>query len=136
MVCQSCGAELRYATHYCWWCTRGPRDSTGAKTSEGHAPPPTGTVRLRPLRGAGPAFNVPWNVPVSIGRAPTNDIAVYHPTVSRTHAEICRTEDGLRLRDLGSANGTFVNGVAIKECFVFPGDSLQLGRVGMRITPD
>lgn len=55
-------------------------------------------------------------------------------SVSRRHAEIVRTGDALVLRDLGSTNGTFVNGVKIAgDQTLRRGDSLQLGSVQFRL---
>lgn len=53
---------------------------------------------------------------VRIGREPqTNDLVLDSAEVSRYHAVLQRKDDGYRLVDLGSANGTFVNGQRIKE---------------------
>ncbi|MBK9653987.1 MAG: FHA domain-containing protein [Rhodanobacteraceae bacterium] len=45
-----------------------------------------------------------------IGRDPAVEYSIDDPTVSRRHAELVRSADGWRLRDLGSANGTEING--------------------------
>ena len=45
----------------------------------------------------------------TLGREPTNDVVVTEPGASRQHAEIVESDDGFRLRDLNSTNGTFVN---------------------------
>src|SRR5262249_46384828 len=50
-----------------------------------------------------------------IGRAPECDICLAHPTVSRHHAHLERTPDGLRLADLGSVNGVHVGGHRVLE---------------------
>lgn len=55
-------------------------------------------------------------------------------SVSRRHAEIVRTGDALVLRDLGSTNGTFVNGAKISgDQAVKRGDAIQLGSVQFRL---
>jgi len=41
-----------------------------------------------------------------VGRAVTSDIPIYDPTISRRHAEITLTDAGVRIKDLGSSNGT------------------------------
>ena len=48
-------------------------------------------------------------VPVILGRGPDNDLDVDQETVSRRHALILKGQDGFALRDLNSANGTYVN---------------------------
>ncbi len=47
---------------------------------------------------------------ITIGRDITNDIVINDPEVSRHHLRFTRTEDGYTLEDLGSTNGTFING--------------------------
>jgi hypothetical protein len=65
----------------------------------------------------------------SLGRATTNDVVVLlDPTVSRLHAVIERYPTGFCVRDLGSANGTFVNGEPVRgETRLRTGDELRLG---------
>ena len=65
----------------------------------------------------------------SLGRATTNDVVVLlDPTVSRLHAVIERYPTGFCVRDLGSANGTFVNGEPVRgETRLQTGDELRLG---------
>jgi hypothetical protein len=66
----------------------------------------------------------------TIGRTRHNDVQVDAPSVSRKHAEIALTENGYVLRDLGSENGTFVNGERIAEHPLIDGDLLHFGGVG------
>jgi serine phosphatase RsbU (regulator of sigma subunit) len=55
------------------------------------------------------------SLPVVIGRAPPADLVLDSPAVSRRHCRLDLTDDGLRLTDLASTNGTFVNAVRVTE---------------------
>src|SRR5437773_7999152 len=72
---------------------------------------------------------------VVVGRAPTSDIPVIDPTISRRHAEVQAGDDGVQVRDLGSSNGTFVNGTRVETGTVRAGDTLTFGKVGFRLQP-
>ncbi|MGH7675054.1 MAG: FHA domain-containing protein, partial [Gemmatimonadales bacterium] len=48
-----------------------------------------------------------------VGRGVTSDVPIYDPTISRRHAEIFLTGTGVRVKDLNSSNGTFVNGARV-----------------------
>ncbi len=64
-----------------------------------------------------------------LGREPTVDYPIDDPTVSRRHAEVLRAADGWRIRDLGSANGTELNGARlIGDRLLREGDVVGLGR--------
>lgn len=64
-----------------------------------------------------------------IGRDDDAGVCVPFEGVSRRHAELQPTAEGIRLRDLGSTNGTAVNGAEVTDVFLTPGDRLQLGSV-------
>jgi hypothetical protein len=70
--------------------------------------------------------------PVSIGRLDTCDLVLNDPTVSRNHAEVRRDSDGFEVIDLGSRNGTRVNGVGIVRQHLFDGDDVLIGAVPLR----
>ncbi|HEX8086155.1 MAG TPA: DUF1707 and FHA domain-containing protein [Solirubrobacteraceae bacterium] len=79
------------------------------------------TVRVdAPPDGPGP-----W----TIGRSDGCRLVIAHGTVSRRHAVLRRTADGIEVRDLGSLNGTWVNGWRVDRALVRPGDALQIGDV-------
>ena len=52
---------------------------------------------------------------VGIGSDPSNELVIDEPTVSRRHAEVIQRSGVFQIRDLGSTNGTFVNGRRIAE---------------------
>jgi ABC-type multidrug transport system ATPase subunit len=64
---------------------------------------------------------------LTVGRDPQCDIALPSPLVSRRHAQIERTSQGDVLTDLGSMNGTFVNGQRITRHILRQGDVVQIG---------
>jgi EAL domain-containing protein (putative c-di-GMP-specific phosphodiesterase class I) len=70
----------------------------------------------------------------TVGRNPDASLSIPSQTVSREHAELTVIDRGMLLRDLGSTNGTFVNGVRIQQpCTVHHGDLLQFGQVVFRV---
>jgi pSer/pThr/pTyr-binding forkhead associated (FHA) protein len=76
---------------------------------------------------------------VEIGRAALNDIVLQDDKISRSHARIEYGEQGCRIIDLGSSNGTLVNGTRIEDIVLAPGDTVQLGESTLRfeeITPE
>jgi two-component system response regulator GlrR len=62
-----------------------------------------------------------------VGSASSVDLVIADPTVSRLHAELEPRRDGLWIRDLGSRNGTFVNGIRVAGARVPDGAKIQLG---------
>ena len=71
--------------------------------------------------------------PMIVGRAPSSDIPIIDPTIARRHAELHSTDKGFVIRDLGSSNGTFVNGSRIDTGRAAPGDLISFGKVGFRL---
>lgn len=68
----------------------------------------------------------------TIGRAPTNNIAIPDGSVSSTHARIVRTAEGFHIEDLQSRNGTFVNGEKVdSKRLLADGDLIRLGKIMM-----
>jgi hypothetical protein len=70
--------------------------------------------------------------PVRIGRLPDCLISLSDPQVSRHHAEVRPGHDGYEVVDLGSTNGTLVNGVVIKEHPLHDGDVIVVGGTSIR----
>jgi signal transduction histidine kinase len=69
--------------------------------------------------------------PVALGRDNSNAIRLHDTEVSRRHAELRHEDELYRVVDLGSANGTFVNGQLIDQVLLHSGDRLQLGQTVM-----
>jgi catechol 2,3-dioxygenase-like lactoylglutathione lyase family enzyme len=65
--------------------------------------------------------------PVVIGRLPECTVVLGDPNVSRRHAEIRHVGDAIVVTDLGSTNGTKVNGVQVREQHLASGDEITVG---------
>ena len=68
------------------------------------------------------------NKPLTIGRAPDCDIELADDCVSRNHCSVSRTEAGSNISDLGSTNGTYIDGVSVSSRPLQDGDSVKVGR--------
>jgi len=68
---------------------------------------------------------------LSIGRDQGNVLVIDEPAVSRQHCLVRAGEDGYRIRDLASRNGTYVNGMPVKERTLHNGDQIQVGYCAM-----
>jgi adenylate cyclase len=64
-----------------------------------------------------------------VGRGVSSDIAIYDPTISRRHAELTVGADGVQVKDLGSSNGTCINGNRVTAGRLHPNDSITFGKV-------
>lgn len=69
----------------------------------------------------------------TVGRVPDNAFQIPEASVSSHHCEVQMRGNDLFVRDLGSTNGTFINGEKITEGVVKPGQILRLGMVDMRL---
>jgi adenylate cyclase len=74
-------------------------------------------------------FELPTGRSVVVGRGVLSDLAVYDPTISRIHAELTVSDEGVDVRDLDSSNGTCINGARVSMGRLAPGDSVTFGKV-------
>lgn len=81
---------------------------------------------VRSGRDTGEDISVP-KAHVAIGTLPENDIVLTDPTVSRRHAVVEETPGGWLVKDLGSTNGTFLDGVRVREGYLKAGAVIKLG---------
>ncbi len=70
-----------------------------------------------------------------IGKSRENELVLADETVSRAHCEIIRERRGYLLRDLGSTNGTLLDGAEIKEAWLKPGAVITVGKVELKVRP-
>jgi hypothetical protein len=117
-----------------------PLDTAGVPPTA--TAPPTMTIAAGPATRivatqgpyAGQAFEITADL-MTIGREAVHPIALVNDMgVSRSHAQIIRQGDQVLIEDLGSTNGTYVNGVRISAPTpIKPGDTLQLGASLFRV---
>lgn len=96
------------------------------------APVPPG-ASICVLQGFYEGLEVPldrdWLV---VGRGRGADVVIAEPTISRAHAALGFGEDGFFVQDLGSTNGTHVNGRRCEQLKLCDGDQIQIG--GLRLS--
>jgi hypothetical protein len=117
---RSVRAEGRFA--------RGAFPPRASIQSARQAPQP---LRLLPIGPGLPELAL-VSAPVSVGRSDDNDLVLPDPEVSRHHARLEPDGQGWRVVDLGSTNGTWVNGVRVNEEIITAGDEVAFG--GVRYT--
>ena len=79
-------------------------------------------------------FRLPPGSVKTIGRSPDAEFMVEAALVSRLHCQLIATADLLQVRDLGSTNGTFVNGERVKAAELREGDKLSVGRLELIVS--
>ena len=129
--CSSCGAALQTST--VTTVAFMPEDPSGEISDDELRSIPIelgeGTGILVVKRGPDTGAKYPLEEPVTrVGRHPESDIFLDDITVSRRHAEFVRDENGYRLRDVGSLNGTYLNRERIEDHELQSGDEVQIGK--------
>lgn len=71
-----------------------------------------------------------------IGRKEDCDLRIPLSEISRRHCKLVKTDTGLRVEDMGSSNGTLVNGQKINEIDLEPGDRLTVGSMSFVVQID
>ncbi len=69
---------------------------------------------------------------ITIGRKPHNDIQIDNLAISGEHAVVITILNDSFLEDLGSTNGTFINGQSVKKHFLKNGDTIELGKYRLK----
>lgn len=81
-------------------------------------------VRLVPMEGGAP-LQIAKDL-VLVGRKEDCDVRLDHKSVSKLHCVLVKTDGLLLLRDLGSTNGTRVNGQRVRRAALLPNDQIQI----------
>ncbi|HTO98751.1 MAG TPA: FHA domain-containing protein [Myxococcales bacterium] len=84
---------------------------------------PNGVEKAYPMRA----------ISVTVGRSDQCDIAVKDSSMSGRHAEISKINGEIRVKDMGSANGIWLNGERVEDVELFDGDVLRLGQTSIRV---
>jgi Inner membrane component of T3SS, cytoplasmic domain/zinc-ribbon domain len=148
MYCTHCGHENPAGANFCGNCGRSlaaaADETTGVLRLDLESPEVAeavieadaavsslapGTALLVVVRGpnAGARFLLDRDL-VTVGRHPASDIFLDDITVSRGHVEFRREHDRFWINDVGSLNGTYVNGVRTERQVLSTGDALQIGK--------
>ncbi len=143
MDCAQCGEPVPEPANFCPSCgaphVAQPPDDTTASIDIGELDPrhelgempslAPDTGMLVVVRGpnAGSRFLLDREV-TTVGRHPDSDIFLDDVTVSRRHAELVRHDGTITVNDLGSLNGSYVNGERVDRRTLGTGDEVQIGR--------
>jgi predicted component of type VI protein secretion system len=91
------------------------------------------TLVLKGPKGAGITIELN-GARVTIGRSPDSDVLLKDTSISAEHCEFVKENDALIVRDIGSSNGTYVNGRRVQAVRLFNGDVIRVGQCEGAIT--
>ena len=101
---------------------------------------PNGAFVLVVIEGpdAGQSYRLDDALPprILIGQSAACTVRLVDPTVSRRHAALELAADRVRVVDLGSTNGTYVDGVLVADASLLDGSALKVGSTVLRVTRD
>ncbi|MEM6992623.1 MAG: sigma 54-interacting transcriptional regulator [Myxococcota bacterium] len=70
---------------------------------------------------------------ITVGRSAVNDLVLTDTSISGTHVEIVLGESGIVLHDLDSTNGSWVNAIRIRSCYLEPGSVVKVGKTEIEL---
>ena len=140
-LCEACGHSNDAGSRFCSSCGRplSQAEEVNTEVFEALVADSEGLNLDNPLTGAalivasghqaGTRYAVTSEV-VTVGRHPDSDIFLDDITVSRHHVELTASSAGYDIKDVGSLNGTYLNGQRLEdsEAFLTNGDELQIGK--------
>ncbi len=97
-----------------------------------HKTPAPARYVLRMVKGVPPDAVFALGTSTRVGRSRDREIFLVDPSVSRNHAVVETDAEGPVVRDLGSTNGTFVNGERVADRRLRPGDVVAFGNTQLR----
>lgn len=149
--CPGCGQKLHPSWDVCPYCGFGEKAPAAAVTA---APAPSASVKQRTMAidmnanvERPKSSGVGWLVPIegaqqgevlqvkgrtTVGTSTDCDLVLADPSISSRHCEFIAGQNGFRLTDLGSTNGTFVNDKRITTEELIDGDMVKLGRTSFK----
>ena len=89
---------------------------------------------LRGVSGQGFGRTYPLVGPTLVGRAPECNLRLDENGLSRQHARLVLTDEGVQLEDLGSTNGSTINGKRVQRGLARPGDEIGFDALRFRVT--
>ncbi|WP_181779932.1 FHA domain-containing protein [Pseudonocardia pini] len=114
------------------------RPAPHTPTESAQLPPPglAGPADVLARQGGETSVRHVLTTRLTVGRLPDNDVVLDDLLVSRRHAELHRTGPSWRIVDLGSGNGTFVNGTRITSAEIGPRDVIGIGHALLQLHGD
>ena len=89
---------------------------------------------LRGVSGEGFGRSYPLLGPTVVGRAPECNLRLDANGLSRQHARLVMANGGVQVEDMGSTNGTFINGKRVQRGLAVPGDEIGFDQLRFRLT--
>lgn len=142
MYCSRCGHPNKDGVRHCAGCGAPLQEETTLGITpveveeeggdefpfpEEHLEVGQGLLMVKHGPNAGSTFMVEADA-TTVGRNPDSDVFLDDVTVSRHHAELRRREDAFFIHDVGSLNGTYVNGERVDATKLASGDEVQIGK--------
>jgi len=142
MLCETCGTDNPSGSIQCQSCGRALvsagttvnfplRQNESGSAGSPTAPAQSG-AHLMVVKGSHSEQEIQLvGTETVMGRDPESSIFLNDVTVSRKHAEISMLKDRFTIKDLGSLNGTYLNGERVDEAELKSGDELWIGKYKM-----